>query len=139
MTLRSLDDIVENFDLLDNWDNRYQYLMELGAGLDPMPEVHKTDAHRVKGCMSEVYVYAYQKPESASRVFFYGYCDTDIIRGVVAILVELMSNKTVEQILSFDVDDFFNRLKLDKHLSPNRHFGIYGIVELMKKQVGQLV
>ncbi|WP_456375399.1 SufE family protein [Thiolapillus sp.] len=130
----NLDEIVEIFDILGDWDQRYQYLIELGEKLPPMPEELKTEENKVKGCMSQVWVSAWRDPADPDHIHFHGDCDTSIIKGVLALLIQLLDGKTPEEIQHLDVDEFFSRLKLDEHLSPNRHFGIYALVELMKQQ-----
>ena len=132
--MTDLADIVDTFELLGDWDQRYQYLIELGEQLPPMPDALKTEDNRVKPCMSTVYITAYTDPDHPDRVRYHGDCDTAIIKGVLAILVQLLENKTAQQIQQFDIDEFFTCLHLDENLSPNRHVGIYGIVDLMKKQ-----
>lgn len=136
--MRELDEIVEIFDLLGDWDARYQYLVELGEQMEPMPEDEKSDANRVKGCMSKVWVQAYEDPNDPKKIRYHGDCDTAVIKGVLALLIKMASGKTIEEVESLDVDEVFERLNLDEHLSPNRHVGVYGIVELMKAQARDL-
>ncbi len=136
--MTNLDEIVDIFEILGDWDQRYQYLVELGEKLPPMPEEYKTDENKVKGCMSQVWVKAWRDPEHPERIHYYGDCDTPIIKGVLALLIQLVDGKTAEEIEKLDVDEFFQRLKLDENLSPNRHFGIYALVELMKEQARNL-
>lgn len=137
-TINQLSDIAENFELLGDWDQRYLYLTELGEGLPEMPENLKIDENKVKGCMSEVWVSAYRDENDPSLVRFHGDCDTSIIKGVLAVLIQLTSGKTTQAIEQLDVDELFEKLDLDEHLSPNRHIGVYAIVELMKQQVRHL-
>ncbi len=136
--MASLDDIVDIFELLGDWDQRYQYLTELGEKLPAMPEALKTDANKVRGCMSQVWVCAYRDQDAPRLVGFHGDCDTSIIKGVLAVLIQLSAGKTVEEIEQLDVDELFTRLNLDEHLSPNRHIGVYAIVDLMKQQARSL-
>ncbi len=136
--MTNLDEIVDIFEILGDWDQRYQYLVELGEKLPPMPEEYKTEENKVKGCMSQVWVKAWRDPEHPERIHYYGDCDTPIIKGVLALLIQLVDGKTAEEIEKLDVDEFFQRLKLDENLSPNRHFGIYALVELMKEQARNL-
>jgi cysteine desulfuration protein SufE len=133
----TLDDYVETFELFDDWDQRYQYLTELGEQLTVFPEELRTDNNKVKGCMSQVWVSAYMQP--SGLIAFHADCDTATIKGVLSLLVDLMSDKTASEILDTNLDEIFDKLALDEHLSPNRHFGIYAIVELMKQQVLRLV
>lgn len=127
-------DIVETFDLLGDWDQRYQYLIELGEGMAPMPPEDKTDANRVKECMSTVHTAVHPSAAPDGGLVFTGDCDTAIIKGVVAILVGLFSGKTAEEIEALDVDALFRGLHIEEHLSPNRHVGVYAIVGRMKAQ-----
>ncbi|MCW9014526.1 MAG: SufE family protein [Gammaproteobacteria bacterium] len=133
-----LDDLVEVFELLGDWDQRYNYIMELGEKLPAMPAQLLVEKNHVKGCMSTVYVYAYRDTENPQQIQFYGYCDTSIIRGVLAILIQLVAGKSAKEIDQLDVDELFERLHLAEHLSPNRHVGIYAIVALMKQQAHEL-
>jgi cysteine desulfuration protein SufE len=129
-----IGEIIENFELLGDWEARYQYLVELGERLAPMPSAHKTNANRVVECMSLVHVAAQPHPEHPGRLAYWGDCDTAIIKGVVALLVGLFSSKTPDEIESLDVDELFQGLQLEEHLSPNRHVGVYAIVNKMKAQ-----
>lgn len=137
--MTDLADIVDTFELLGDWDQRYQYLIELGEGLPPMPHALMNEDNRVKACMSKVYVAAYPDPDHPGRVRYHGDCDTAIIKGVLALLVQLCSGKTAAAIQEIDMDEVFERLQLGEHLSPNRHVGIYAIVDLMKSQARKLV
>ncbi|MCW8934483.1 MAG: SufE family protein [Gammaproteobacteria bacterium] len=131
--MTTLDEIVDIFDLLGDWDQRYAYLTELGEQMPAMADVDKTDTNKVKGCMSQVWVSAH-KNQADNSVYFTGDCDTSIIKGVLALLLQLTDNRSVDEIEKLDVDEFFERLQLDENLSPNRHVGVYAIVDLMKQQ-----
>lgn len=134
MSNTEIADIVETFDLLGDWDQRYQYLIELGEGLAPMPPGDKTEANRVKECMSTVHTAVHPSGKPDGGLAFTGDCDTAIIKGVVAILVGLFSGKTAAEIEALDVDALFRGLHIEEHLSPNRHVGVYAIVGRMKAQ-----
>ncbi|NCC29095.1 MAG: SufE family protein [Gammaproteobacteria bacterium] len=129
-----MTEILENFELLGDWDERYQYLVEIGERLAPMPPEEKTDANRVIECMSLVHTAAHPSPEQPGHLVFRGDCDTAIIKGVVALLVGLFSDKRPEEIDALDVEELFEALRLQEHLSPNRHVGVYAIVNKMKGQ-----
>lgn len=134
-----LEEIAEIFELLGDWEGRYAYLIELGEQLPEMRETELVEQNRVKACMSKVWVRAIPDPDHHDRILFRGECDTAVIKGVVALLVQLLSGRTRQQITRFDVDRFFRRLQLAEHLSPSRHVGVYAIVELMKSQAAALV
>jgi cysteine desulfuration protein SufE len=129
-----MTEILENFELLGDWDERYQYLVEIGERLPPMPSEEKTDRNRVVECMSLVHTAAHPSPEQPGHLVFRGDCDTAIIKGVVALLVGLFSEKRPEEIEALDVEELFEALRLQEHLSPNRHVGVYAIVNKMKGQ-----
>ncbi len=136
--MTSLDDIVDIFELLGDWEQRYQYLTELGEKLPAMPAALKTEANKVRGCMSEVWVCACHDEHDPAIIRYYGDCDTSIVKGVLAVLIQLASGKSAAEVEQLDVDELFSRLNLDEHLSPNRHVGVYAIVELMKRQARDL-
>jgi len=130
--------VIDDFELLGDWDTRYQYLVELGTRLPPLPEQFRDQAHQVKGCMSTVHTAAVPDPDRPGRIRYYGDCDTAIIKGVVALLVDLLSGHTPAEVAKMDIDRLFEGLQLHEHLSPNRHFGIYALVEQMKGQAAAL-
>lgn len=133
-----LAEIVETFELLGDWDQRYAYLIELGEQLPSLPAEFKIEDNHVKPCMSTVHVAAYPDPDDPDRIRYRGDCDTAIIKGVLALLIELCSGLSVAEIQAIDMDEIFKGLQLDEHLSPNRHVGIYAIVDLMKSQAARL-
>jgi cysteine desulfuration protein SufE len=129
--MSQLNDIVEIFDLLGDWEQRYQYLIELGEKLPLMPEQMKTEDNRVKACMSKVWVVA---EKHDGRIRFQGDCDTSVIKGVLALLIDLCNDKSAKEIAAIDMDEIFESLSLDEHLSPNRHIGVYAMFDLMKQK-----
>jgi len=127
-------EVIDNFELLNDWESRYAYLVDLGEQLPPLDESLRTEDNRVKGCMSQVWVCPRPSPDNPEVLDYVGDCDTAIIKGVLALLIELMSGRTRLEIGELNVDRLFEELQLAEHLSPNRHFGIYALVELMKTQ-----
>jgi len=134
MTIAEIQEIVDTFELLTDWDQRYQLLVDIGEEMPPMPAAEKTEDKRVKECMSLVHVAAHPDPVHSGCIRYTGDCDTAIIKGVVALLVRLFSNKTPAEIAELDVDALFEGLHLAENLSPNRHVGIYAIVDKMKAE-----
>lgn len=130
----SIEEVVENFEFLDDWDARYAYLVELGEALPAMDESLRTEDNRVHACMSKLWVCPTADSAHEERLYYQGDCDTAIIKGVLALLIGVMSGRTRDDILSLDMERLFDELKLAEHLSPNRHVGIYAIVDLMKAQ-----
>ena len=131
-------DVIDNFDLLDDWEARYAYLVELGEALPLLEDRYRIDTNKVKGCISQVWVCAVPAPDGDDHIDYVGDCDTSIIKGVLALLIELLSGHTAQEIDTMDVDGLFDTLKLAENLSPNRHFGIYAVVEMMKEQARSL-
>lgn len=129
--MSEIDEIVDTFDFLETWDQRYQYLMELGEKLPPLPDALKTEENWVKPCMSTVHVAAEPVPGKPGLIRFRGDCDTAVIKGVLGLLIDLLSNRTLAEIRAIDVDGLFKRLHLQSNLSPSRHVGIYAIVDKM--------
>jgi cysteine desulfuration protein SufE len=127
----SLDELAENFELLGDWDTRYEYLMDLGKQLGELPDEDKTDVTKVHGCMSNVWVVADLNADGILR--YRAECDTAVIRGVIAVLVAVYSGKPPATCQALDADEIFDKLGLFDHLSPTRHVGVYGIVMRMQQ------
>lgn len=132
-----ITDLLDTFDLLGDWEQRYQYLVELGERMLPMAEADRTEENRVKPCMSQVWVATAPDAQCPGTVRVTGDCDTPIIKGVVALLLSLCDGKTPEEILALDFDGLFEGLKLADHLSPSRHVGIFAIVEKIRQQASR--
>jgi len=137
--MSDIDNLISGFEMLGDWEHRYQYLAELGEKLPELPDALRVEANRVKPCMSQVWVYAQPDPQIPQNIHFQGDCDTSIIKGVVALLIKLSKGKTPQEFIDLDIDHLFEGLKLADHLSPNRHVGIYAIVDVMKSQAAQLI
>lgn len=134
MATAEIQNIIDTFELFADWDQRYQYLIELGEDMPVMSADEKIEENRVTECMSLVHVAVHPSARTSGQLEFTGDCDTAIIKGVVALLVRLFSGKTAEEIAELDVDGLFQGLRLEEHLSPNRHVGVYAIVNKMKRQ-----
>jgi cysteine desulfuration protein SufE len=120
-----LDEVISNFELLDDWSDRYGYIIELGESLPPMDASDKTAETKVDGCMSQVWMVASRRD---GRLDIAADSDAHIVRGLIAILLAMYSGKTPEQILSIDAREAFVKLGLDKHLSPGRSNGLQSMV-----------
>jgi cysteine desulfuration protein SufE len=129
-----IDEIVDNFALLDDWDDRYRYVIELGRGLAPLPESERSEANKVQGCASQVWLASKVRPDGAGGpvVSFVGDSDAHIVRGLIAILFALYSNKPAREILSTDAIALFERLGLREHLTPQRSNGFRSMVERIR-------
>jgi cysteine desulfurase/selenocysteine lyase len=126
------DELAEVFEFLDDWADRYQYLIELGETIPALPDEFRTEANRIRGCQSTVYLAARKKPGSADVLEFLADSDADIVRGELALLERVYSGQRAGDILAFDVEGFFARLGLDKHLSMGRRNGLASMVQRIR-------
>lgn len=126
----SINEIVDNFTLLDDWDDRYRYLIELGRTLQPLPEADHIDSNKVQGCASQVWMTTTIAPDGAAgpTLTFNGDSDAHIVRGLIAILFALYSGKTARDILQSDAFALFEKLGLREHLTPQRSNGFRAMV-----------
>jgi cysteine desulfuration protein SufE len=125
----TIDEISENFAILDEWDDRYRYLIELGRMLPPLAEAAHIDANKVQGCASQVWLTTHIKPGPSGPVLsFAGDSDAHIVRGLIAILFAMYSQKPARDILATDALALFEHLGLREHLTPQRSNGLKSMV-----------
>jgi cysteine desulfuration protein SufE len=128
-----IDDIIENFSLLEEWDDRYRYVIELGRKLTPLPEAERTDANKVQGCVSQVWLAtAIEHRDGRPFLVFVGDSDAHIVRGLVAILIALLSGRPAAEIADENPLALFERLGLGEHLTPQRSNGFRSMVARMR-------
>lgn len=130
----SIEDIRQDFSALDDWEDRYRYVIELGRTLSPLPEELRNEANKVRGCASQVWLAS--RPETANgvtRLHFQGDSDAMIVKGLIAILFAAYDGQPASTILSFDAQKLFGELGLKDHLSPQRSNGLASMVERIKR------
>ena len=126
----TVSDLIENFTLFDDWEERYRYIIELGKDLPPMDEALKVPAHKVEGCTSQVWMVIHNE----EGVFtFLADSDAHIVKGLIAILMAAYYGQQLEDIATIDVESLFSKLGLDQHLSPNRRNGFFSMVERIRE------
>ncbi|AWM86453.1 SufE family protein [Microvirga sp. 17 mud 1-3] len=131
--LPPIDEIVSNFELLDEWDERYRYLIELGRMMEPLPEEAHVDANKVRGCASQVWlVTTTTEADGEPRLHLVGDSDAHIVRGLVALLIALYEGKTGREALATDALGLFTSLGLAEHLTPQRSNGVRSMVERIR-------
>jgi len=137
----SIDEIIANFELLDDWDDRYRYLIELGRALPPLPEAARNDANKVRGCASQVWLATSIKPNGAAGpvLTFAGDSDAHIVRGLIAVLFALFSGKGAKDILAADAIALFEKLGLREHLTPQRSNGFRSMVDRIHRDASAAV
>jgi cysteine desulfuration protein SufE len=128
----SIDEIFDNFAFLDDWDDRYRYLIELGRTLEPLPAEHQNDANKVQGCVSQVWLWAQPGTGNDPIIHFIGNSDAHIVSGLVAITLALYSNKKASEILDIDAIKIFAKIGLEEHLTPQRSNGLRSMLGRIK-------
>jgi cysteine desulfuration protein SufE len=137
--LPTLSDIKADFALLDDWEDRYRYLIELGRALRPLPEPLRTDANKVRGCASQVWLATDIQPgDGAARFTFLADSDAHIVRGLIAILFAIYDDHPVGEVLALDPDPVFAELGLKEHLTPQRSNGLASMVARIRGEAKAL-
>lgn len=121
-----IGELIENFELLDDWEDKYRYIIDLGSKLDLFPKQFRTEEWKVRGCQSQVWLVPEKKD---GRLVFKGDSDAAIVKGIIAIVLIIFSNKTPEEIKAVKIDETFSRLGLEEHLSPSRRNGLSAMTE----------
>lgn len=133
-----IDEIIDNFSLLDEWDDRYRYVIELGRGMGPLADNDRTDANKVQGCASQVWLATTTSFDSDQPILgFRGDSDAHIVRGLVAILLSMVSGRQASEVLAADPIALFDRLGLREHLTPQRSNGFRSMVERIRNDARQ--
>ncbi|HTV68198.1 MAG TPA: SufE family protein [Rhizobiaceae bacterium] len=129
----TIDSIYDDFALLDDWEDRYRYVIELGQDLGPFPDSQKTDQYKVQGCVSQVWLVTKRADGSDPVLSFTGDSDAHIVRGLVAIMLTLFSGKHASEIVKIDAEAVMKKLGLDEHLTPQRSNGLRSMVRRIKR------
>jgi cysteine desulfuration protein SufE len=129
----TIETIRNDFALLDDWEDRYRYIIELGRELQPLAETLRTDANKVRGCASQVWIASEVQTEGGEpRLLFRGDSDAHIVRGLIAILFAIVDGKSPQEILALDVNAAFAALGLKEHLTPQRSNGVVAMIERIR-------
>ncbi len=130
VALASLADIRSDFEVLDDWEDRYRYVIELGRALEPLPDALHTESNKVRGCASQVWLFTTVEPagDGPPRLRFQGDSDAHIVRGLIAILFAIYDGKPADEILATDAQAVFAELGLTEHLTPQRSNGLVSMV-----------
>lgn len=135
----SLGDILDGFEFLDDWEDRYKYVIDLGRALPPFPAECRTDDYKVRGCVSQVWLVTHVTHDSAGEpvLTYEGDSDALIVQGLVAIVLAIFSGKTAREILATDVDAIFARIGLQDHLTPQRSNGLKSMVDRIRRDAAE--
>ena len=129
-----IEEIIENFEFLDDWDDRYKYLIELGTMLPAYPEERRNADHKVQGCVSQVWLAADAGDGPDPVITLYGSSDAHIVSGLVAIALAIFSGKSASAIGAIDEKQIFDQLDLSEHITPQRSNGLRSLVQRIKHE-----
>ena len=128
----NLDEIYENFEFLDDWEERYSYIIDLGKQLPSFPEEHKIEDNYVHGCQSQVWLIHHYDAES-KKLYLLIESDAIIVKGLAAVVLTILNKKTASEVAEFDVEAVFEKLDLIRHISPTRGNGLRSMIDKIKK------
>jgi cysteine desulfuration protein SufE len=128
-----LQELIDTFEMLGEWEERYRYLIDLGRKLPPLTEAEHSEANKVRGCMSQVWLVGEQTSDAPPKLKFRGDSDAHIVNGLVAVLMALYSERSPREILDTDINDAFEKLGLEGHITMNRRNGFYSMVEKIRE------
>lgn len=126
------EELIDEFSMFDDWNEKYQYIIELGDQVGDFPDAQRTEENLVQGCQSNVWLISQLKPGDPPTVHFQADSDSQIVRGLIAILLMLMSGRTPDEIRQMDVEGVFDRLELRRHLSRSRSNGLHSMIKRMR-------
>ena len=128
-----IDELIENFELLEDWEDKYRYLIDLGAKLPPLPPELQTDEWKVSGCQSQVWLVPEVVMENGQKLLdFKGSSDAAIVKGIVAVVLTIFAHKTPQEIKEIAGEDIFAKLGLSEHLSPSRRNGLSAMTDKVR-------
>ncbi len=136
----TLQDIQSDFAMLDEWEDRYRYVIELGRALPPLPDNLKTDANKVRGCASQVWLATERSvgSDGRERLAMTGMSDALIVQGLIAVLFAIYDGKLAQEILTIDAQGVFAGLGLKEHLTPQRSNGLASMVERIRSDARRI-
>tara|TARA_B100000131_G_C17944727_1_gene543854 strand:+ start:283 stop:693 length:411 start_codon:yes stop_codon:yes gene_type:complete len=129
--LKEIEEILSEFNFLEDWEDKYQHLIDLGKHLEPLDEKYKNEKYKLKGCQSTVYFVT--KDNSDGTISFFANSDAFIVQGLIALLLKVYSNKTAECILETNIS-FLSEIGLESHLSPTRKNGLSAMLNKIKSE-----
>jgi len=140
MTLpANITDMIDDFAFLDDWEERYMHVIELGKMLAPLTESEKTEATKVKGCVSQVWLVTEVDQSSPPIITLRGDSDAFIVKGLVAVVLNIFSGRSAQEILGINAENILAQLGLEEHLSPQRSNGLHAMVGRIKKDAEALL
>ena len=136
MATEAFEDIAETFEFLEDWEDRYRHVIDMGKAMEPLPESQRVPATKVEGCASQVWLVPAIED---GRVSFRGDSDAMIVRGLIAIVMTLLSGRAPEDIVKIDAREHLSRLGLHEHLTPQRSNGLTAMVTRIQSDAAQAI
>jgi len=124
-------DILDAFEFLDDWEERYSYIIDLGKSLPAFPESEKTAQHIIHGCQSQVWL-IHRVDEASNKVYLLIESDAIIVKGLAAVVLAALNTKTPDEISALDINALFEKMDLMRHISPTRGNGLRSMIERVK-------
>ena len=137
MRTTTIEELLEDFEFLDSWEDRYRYIIELGDELEDLDAELRVEENRVQGCVSNVWLIASFDASSPPQISFRADSDSQLVRGLVSILNMLCNDQPAPTVLALDVEDLFTRLELRNHLSRSRSNGLFSMVKRIRVLAAQ--
>ena len=134
-----IDNIIDDFECLDDWEDKYRYVIELGKSLPAFDDAARTTQNKVNGCVSQVWLDSSVSSDADKKVHFDGDSDAHIVRGLVAIMIAAMSDQPAREIVDYDAEALLAKLGLDSHLTPQRSNGLRAMVSRMKSIAAEAI
>lgn len=131
---QTIAEIADEFALLPDWEERISYVIELARALEPLPDEARTEANKVRGCASQVWLASERRPQAPQKLFFRGDSDAHLVRGEVAMLMRIFSGRTPQEILSVDPKAVFERLGLKDALTAQRSNGLFSMMKRIQDE-----
>jgi cysteine desulfuration protein SufE len=134
---QAIQDLIDEFALLPDWEERIAHVIDLGRQLEPLQEEERSEANRVRGCASQVWLVAERRPDAPENLYFRGDSDAHLVRGEIAMLMRVFSGRTPGEILSIDPHALFDRLGLKEALTQQRSNGLFSMIGRIQNQARQ--
>ena len=132
--VETINDIIDSFSLLEDWEERYQYVLSLGKNLASYPAHLRTNIYKVQGCVSQVWLYTSRDQEIPPHLFFQGDSDSFIVKGLIYIVLSFYSGKTAENILYQPITPLLKKLHLEENLTPQRSNGLHALIQRIHEE-----
>lgn len=131
----TIDQVIGGFEFLDDWEQRFSYLLDLGKKLPAFPEDQKTEANKVHGCQSQVWLIA--EKADGGAIEFQAISDAHIVNGLIALLMTMYNGKTADEMLAVDAEAILKQLDLEEHLSPTRRNGLHSMLKRIRAEASK--